>query len=100
MGMSREDWALDAMYEDSGDECGPDCRATLCCHTASEAARRYCGCGGGLDHEDCPEVVEDWRAWIGDREVGAGRSEDEALADAESVTDAEDWPLIVVGLVG
>jgi hypothetical protein len=44
-------------YDD--DACGPDCVGTTCCRSAASAARSYCGCGGGVDHSDCPEVDED-----------------------------------------
>ena len=43
-------------YDD--DACGPDCVGTTCCRSAAIAARSYCGCGGGVDHSDCPEVDE------------------------------------------
>ena len=43
-------------YDD--DACGPDCVGTTCCRSAASAARSYCGCGGGVDHSDCPEVDE------------------------------------------
>ena len=45
-------------YED-GEDCGPDCVGTICCRTAVIAARSFCGCGGGVDHSDCPEVEDD-----------------------------------------
>lgn len=41
------------------DECGPDCVGTTCCRSAASAARSFCGCGGGVDHSDCPEVVDE-----------------------------------------
>lgn len=83
-----------------GDACGPQCRGWVCCRTASQAAARYCGCGGGVDHSDCPEVEQDWRAYLDGEEIGAGWSEDEARADAESVTLPDCWGRIEVREVG
>ncbi len=68
MGL-REDYDDDARRDeawgygvgDCGDDdaCGPDCVGVVCCRTAAEAARWYCGCGGGVDHSDCPVEDED-----------------------------------------
>jgi hypothetical protein len=55
----RYDRARDEAYIEPEDACGPDCVATICCKTASQAAASFCGCGGGYDHGDCPPVEDD-----------------------------------------
>jgi hypothetical protein len=51
-------------YDD--DACGPDCVGTTCCRSAAIAARSYCGCGGGVDHGDCPPATMDCHHCEGD----------------------------------
>jgi hypothetical protein len=55
----RYDRARDEAYIEPEDACGPDCRATICCKTAAQAAASFCGCGGGYHHDDCPPVDDD-----------------------------------------
>jgi hypothetical protein len=55
----RYDRARDEAYIEPEDACGPDCRATVCCKTAAQAAASFCGCGGGYHHDDCPPVDDD-----------------------------------------
>jgi hypothetical protein len=55
----RYDRARDDAYIEPEDACGPDCRATICCKTAAQAAASFCGCGGGYHHDDCPPVDDD-----------------------------------------
>lgn len=54
----RCDRARDAA-DDLDEGCGPECRGVMCCPTAADAARWLCGCGGGVDHSDCPEVDDE-----------------------------------------
>ena len=86
----------DYYYDDEGEPCGPLCEAVECCGKGWRAATADCPCGGGLDHSDCPQ---DWRAYLDGDEVGAGHSEDEALADAQSVVLPCDWDRIEVSVV-
>ena len=55
----RDDGPDPSEYSDDGESCCPDCVGTTCCISAASAARSYCGCGGGVDHSDCPEPAED-----------------------------------------
>jgi hypothetical protein len=55
----RYDRARDEAYIEPEDACGPDCRATICCKTAAQAAASFCGCGGGYHHDDCPQDDDD-----------------------------------------
>jgi len=55
----RDDGPDPSDYGDGGEACGPDCVGTTCCRSAASAARAFCGCGGGVDHSDCPAVEED-----------------------------------------
>lgn len=86
MSMDEYDWALERQwdgYSDTSDDerCGPDCCAVMCCPTASHAAARYCGCGGGLDHSDCP--IEDDA--VTEDDVSALCDEAEAAGDDDMV---------------
>lgn len=81
MTTTADDWRRDADfagYDD--DECGPNCVAVVCCNSAAQADRWECGCGGGLDHSDCPIDDEDA---VTEDDVSALCDEAEAAGDED-----------------